>query len=94
MSRILIINIPSETHRPVCLYFCFGRTLQVYVTLPRLFIPGLSHVVKRKDLEICAFLGYYAAYISDSLSTFRDNLSAFLQGVRIRGGSQKSCQGS
>jgi len=25
--------------------------------------------------EICAFLGYYAAYSGNSLPTFRDNLS-------------------
>jgi hypothetical protein len=26
-------------------------------------------------LDICCLLGYYAAYISNSLPTFRDNLS-------------------
>jgi hypothetical protein len=41
------------------------------LTLPWPFIPGLSHVVKRKDLDICSLLGYYAAYIANSLSTFR-----------------------
>jgi hypothetical protein len=30
---------------------------------------------RRKVDEICSLLGYYAAYSSNSLSTFRDNLS-------------------
>jgi hypothetical protein len=39
---------------------------------------------RREADENCALLGYYAESSSGLLPTFRDNLSAHLQGSRIR----------
>jgi hypothetical protein len=40
--------------------------------------------IRRKVDEICALLGYYAAYSGNFLPTFRDNLSPIFKGQEIQ----------
>jgi hypothetical protein len=48
-----------------------GLNVQYIDNIKTCFISGF----RRKVDEICALVGYYAAYGGNSLPTFRDNLS-------------------
>jgi len=55
--------------------------------------PKRRNFKKKGNAEICAILGYSAAYSGTSLPTFRDNIFAHLQGPRIpKNGLSRNCR--
>jgi hypothetical protein len=65
------------------LYFCITRLTNFNLnTNLKQKETAEAQELKKGNAEICAILGYSAAYSGTSLPTFRDNIFAHLQGPR------------
>jgi hypothetical protein len=78
LSIISIITASNLILFSVTFQFLHGITLGDKMTRESL----IGRRVKEIHCKICDFLGYYAAYSGNSISTFRDNLS--VQNSRVK----------